>query len=85
MIAAWRLAAKGDESHHQQLEWHGAQVQESAKCFHEAAQLLADPQQTSLTLSRCLQSIVRFAGLLRNEIGTPQYRNEPRRGGLATR
>jgi hypothetical protein len=78
MIAAWLLAAKRDESYHQQLEWHGAQIQGCAMCFHEATQLLADPQQTSLTLSRCLQSIVRFAELFRNEFGAAQYRIEPK-------
>jgi hypothetical protein len=76
-IAECHLNPRTDKSSCQQLEWHGAQAQECAMCFHEAAQLLGDPQ-TLPALSRCLQSIARFAGLLRPDFGSLGHRIEPK-------
>jgi hypothetical protein len=62
-IATHRLNSRQDDGSDRQnlnrLEWHGAGARECAKCYHEAAQALAN-SQTPLALSRCLQSVARF-------------------------
>jgi hypothetical protein len=62
-IATHRLTSRRDDGSDRQnlrrLEWHGARARECAKCYHEAAQALAN-SQTPPTLFRCLHSVARF-------------------------
>jgi hypothetical protein len=75
-LAARHLALKNDTASSQRLEWHFSQLQECAKCFHEAAQVLADPQ-TPPALSRCLYSIEALSVRLSAEFRFSYYRIEP--------
>jgi hypothetical protein len=74
--AARHLALKNDTASSQRLEWHFSQLQECAKCFHEAAQVLADPK-TPPALFRCLYSIEAFSVRLSAEFRFSYYRIEP--------
>jgi hypothetical protein len=62
-IATHRLTSRRDDGSDRQnlrrLEWHGARARECAKCYHEAAQALAN-SQTPPALFRCLHSVARF-------------------------
>jgi hypothetical protein len=62
-IATQQLTSRRDDGSDRQnlrrLEWHGARARECAKCYHEAAQALAN-SQTPPTLFRCLHSVARF-------------------------
>jgi hypothetical protein len=82
-IATHRLNSRQDDGSDRQnlrrLEWHGEGARECAKCYHEAAQALAN-SQTPPALSRCLQSVARFTDDRYNALpASPHSRIEPGR------